>query len=270
MMLFRTSWIISMIFKYSVNGAPAESLKNCEPLDPEICPLQWALEHRPFFHFDVRAENSCFPDEATNYNNGKCNKFNVDAPVYYKIIRCGDFLKLAWHLWYGLQKGCDPLGVDDGHDDDWEHITINFVRNGNLWEQDSVTYSQHGGFYTRNNKQQHPDVYVGRVAHGHYDSWCDNADTGWSWWSNHNYCTGICGYWEDFRLDNEQTRWMPTNIKHISEVKDDQVNRVTKYKYFDLEEKHSCDGVPWRCVGALTFCACWRNNHVFHAPICDI
>ena len=57
-------------------------------------------------------------------------------------------------FWYGLQRGCDPLGVDDGHDDDWEHITINFVRNGNLWEQDSVTYSQHGGFYTRNNKQQ--------------------------------------------------------------------------------------------------------------------
>ena len=48
---------------------------------------------------------------------------------------------------------------------------------------------------------QHPDVYVGRVAHGHYDSWCDNADTGWSWWSNHNYCTGICGYWEDFRYE---------------------------------------------------------------------
>ena len=73
-----------------------------------------------------------------------------------------------------------------------------------------------------------------------------------------------------FRLDNENTRWMPTNIRHISEVTEDQVNRVRKYKYFDLEEKHSCDGVPWRCVGALTFCACWRNNHIFRAPICDI
>ena len=30
-----------------------------------------------------------------------------------------------------------------------------------------------------------------------------------------------------FRNDNEQTRWLPTNIKHVSEVSryDDQVNR---------------------------------------------
>ena len=32
-----------------------------------------------------------------------------------------------------------------------------------------------------------------------------------------------------FRNDNEQTRWLPTNIKHVSEVSryDDQVNRYS-------------------------------------------
>ena len=70
------------------------------------------------------------------------------------MVRCGDFLKLAWHLWYGRQRGCDPLGVDHGHDVDWEHITINFIRDNQTWTQDSVTFHQHGGHYTRRNQQQ--------------------------------------------------------------------------------------------------------------------
>ena len=143
-------------------------VQDCD--DPEECPFLWAQKHvqvsdvkyyfigllyfRPLIRFDGESEGYCFPDEATNDNNGICRAFNPDAPIYYKIIRCGDFLKLAWHLWYGLQRGCDPFGVDDGHDDDWEHVTINFVKTGDSWEQDSVTYSQHGGFYTRRNTQQ--------------------------------------------------------------------------------------------------------------------
>ena len=104
---------------------------------------------RPLIRFDGGAEDNCYPDEATNANNGHCAPFRQDAPIYYKIIRCGNFLKLAWHLWYGLQRGCDPFGLDGGHDDDWEHVTINFIRSGATWVQDSVTFSQHGGFYTR-------------------------------------------------------------------------------------------------------------------------
>ena len=45
---------------------------------------------------------------------------------------------------------------------------------------------------------------------------------------------------------------------------------MNNYKYFDNVAKNSCDGLPWRCVGALAFCACWRNNHVFYAPTCDV
>ena len=52
-------------------------------------------------------------------------------------------------MWYGHQKGCDPFGVDHGHDDDWEQITVNFVLEAGAWLQDSVTFHQHSGHYTR-------------------------------------------------------------------------------------------------------------------------
>ena len=109
------------------------------------------LLYLPFqsWRFDGSADDYCYPDEATNENNGQCKPFNPDAPIYYKIVRCGEFLKIAWHLWYGHQKGCDPFGVDHGHDDDWEHVNINFVHVGDEWQQDSVTFNQHSGHYTR-------------------------------------------------------------------------------------------------------------------------
>ena len=59
---------------------------------------------RPVFRFDGGAANNCFPDEATNANNGHCAPFRPGAPVYYAIARCGDYLKLAWHLWYKSWK----------------------------------------------------------------------------------------------------------------------------------------------------------------------
>ena len=56
------------------------------------------------FRFDGGAANNCFPDGATNANNGHCAPFRPGAPVYYAIARCGDYLKLAWHLWYKSWK----------------------------------------------------------------------------------------------------------------------------------------------------------------------
>ena len=87
--------------------------------DPEECPETWAFQHRPYLRFDRSAQEHCYPDEATNSNNGQCAGFNPAAPIYYKIVRCGDFLKLAWHFWYGLQRGCDPFGVDHGKGGGW-------------------------------------------------------------------------------------------------------------------------------------------------------
>ena len=96
-------------------------------------------------------------------------------------------LQLAWHVWYGHQKGCDPFGVDHGHDDDWEQITVNFVLEAGAWLQDSVTFHQHSGHYTRSGLSRFPfaltndsnrfagkyNVWVGKIAHGSYDNWCD-------------------------------------------------------------------------------------------------
>ena len=203
--------------------------------DPDLCPKEWAFQHRPYIRFDGSAVDYCYPDLATNDNNGKCAPFNPEAPIYYKIVKCGDYLKLAWHLWYGQQKGCDPFGVDHGHDDDWEHININFIKVGDIWEQDSVTFNQHSGHYTRYNVQTNPDVWIGKVAHGSYDNWCDGHGFVWEG----DYCAGGCGYWDDFRNDDENSRWLPTVIKHVSEVTDDQVNRfenLTLLRLFSIEE----------------------------------
>jgi len=238
-----------------------------DPSDPELCPQEWALQHVPLIRFDGSAQDYCYPDEATNENNGQCKPLNPDAPIYYKIVRCGEFLKIAWHLWYGHQKGCDPFGVDHGHDDDWEHININFIHVGDQWVQDSVTFNQHSGHYTRANTQPHPDVWIGKIAHGSYDITCDGHGFVWE----ADYCAGGCGYWDDFRNDNENSRWMPHNIKHVSEVTDDQVNRVNNYKYFDDPKKNKCEGFDYRCIGAEGPCGCWRNDHTFPADtICDV
>ena len=37
-------------------------------------------------------------------------------------------MKVVYWFWYGRQRGCDPFGVDDGHGDDWEHVTVNLIR----------------------------------------------------------------------------------------------------------------------------------------------
>ena len=91
-----------------ISSSAKNSLEDPVCSDPELCPEEWAYQHRPYIRFDGSADSYCFPDQATNDNNGQCKPFNPEAPIYYKIVRCGDFLKLAWHLWYGHQKGCDP------------------------------------------------------------------------------------------------------------------------------------------------------------------
>ena len=93
------------------------------------------------------ADDYCYPDEATNANNNQCKPFDPDAPIYYNIAFCGHYMKLVWRIWYG-QKGCDPFGVDNGHGDDCEHITINFARKSpdDDWVQDSMTWFQHSGW----------------------------------------------------------------------------------------------------------------------------
>ena len=51
-----------------------------------------------------------------------------------------------------------------------------------------------------------PNVWVGKIAHGSYDNWCDGHGAVWE----QDYCAGGCGYWDDFRNDNDNSRWRPS------------------------------------------------------------
>lgn len=86
--------------------------------------------------------------------------------------------QLVWWFWYGKQNPC--TGSSGAHGNDWEHITINFIKDGSgAWKQDSVTWFQHDGWYTRSNTAKSPSVYVGKNAHGSYDNWCDGKGFVW-------------------------------------------------------------------------------------------
>ncbi|KAK3738447.1 hypothetical protein QZH41_017082, partial [Actinostola sp. cb2023] len=138
--------------------------------------LEFAENHVPVFRFDREARAlHCWPDEANDANNGTCKDFNLQAPIYYDIRDCkGKYRKLVWWLWYGMQMPCFGR---DAHDNDWEHITINFIKDSTgSWKQDSVTWYQHDGWYTRKNTDGEPSVYIGRTAHGCYDNWCAEED----------------------------------------------------------------------------------------------
>ena len=186
---------------------------------------EFAWRHRPILKFDGGAYNqdTCFPDQATDSNNNVCKKFNPTAPIYYKIIQCGNFLKLVWHVWYGLQRPC--IGNFGGRGNNWERIIINFVKENGAWIQDSFTFYQHEGWYTRKTKsnEPNPEVWVGKISHGSYDTGCDGK-LSWKLLSI-EYCQGGCGYWDDFRNANPKTEWLPTNIQALSKISGEDVTR---------------------------------------------
>ena len=224
--------------------------------------MEFAKERIPLIRFDGGAKGHCYPDLASDENNGECRAFNPDAPIYYDFVECEGYAKLVWWIWYGWQGDCI---LDQGsHDNDWEHITVNFIKKGAVYEQDSVTWFQHSGWYTRNAKDLHPNIYVGKNAHGSYDNWCDGVGFLWE----QDYCAGGCLYWDDYRNDNENSRWTPHNILHVSEVSGAVANRIKGEKYFKDPKLNKCEGSDDRCV-AFPPCGCWRNNHEFPAPVCD-
>ena len=125
-----------------------------------------------------------------------------------------------------------------------------------------------------------------------------------------DYCAGGCGYWDDFRNDDEDSRWhiyrniyissiicistqvaagehqarvggdggpgQQVRLKNITARDSTQLlstlcYRVNNYKYFDDMIKNSCEGGDWRCIGAEGPCGCWRNDHTFPADtVCDV
>ena len=203
----------------------------------------------PLLRFDGNSGAHCYPDFALDVNNGKCKELNRNAPIYYDFKECGDSAKLVWWIWYGWQGPC--MLNAGSHDNDWEHITVNFKKNSNsgLWEQDSVTWYQHSGFYTRDVQDTHPNIYIGKIGHGSYDNSCNGL-----FWSA-SYCQGGCSFRND-------------NIQHVSTVTGEVAKRITGEKYFNNADLNKCKGSNFKCP--LGTCGCWRNNHVFNAPLCEL
>jgi len=114
--------------------------------------------------------------------SNSCPRSNLVPLTSYRrhlmmMIR-SEFFQVVWWFWYGRQNPC--TGSSGAHDNDWEHITINFIKDDSgAWKQDSVTWYQHDGWYTRSNTATSPSVYVGKNAHGSYDNWCDGKGAVW-------------------------------------------------------------------------------------------
>jgi len=226
---------------------------------------QFALERVPILRFDGGAGSYCYPDFASDANDNHCRGFNKNAPIYYDWVECQGYAKLVWWMWYGWQKPC--FGNEGKHGNDWEHITVNFIKKNGNWKQDSVTRFQHAGWFTRKDETKKPWIFVGKSAHGSYDTWCKTQILKPL---NPNSCVGGCGYWEDFRNPGSKGKiWSPHNIRHISTITSGNSNvssRVSGEKYFANKKLNKCNGSSGRLVGTS---GCWRNNHEFPAPVCN-
>lgn len=158
-------------------------------------------DFKPTYKF--RSDLQCWPTPpASGQNSGTCTSktsFQGNKPaVYYELydeVVAGKAHKLATYwLYYGNQNGCTSL--DNGHDDDWEAVTVHSV-DGVMYH---VTYSQHNGRYTLAAADVpktggRPVVYVGKYSHGNYHDQRSRAS--WDSWA---YATGdYCYYWKDPR-----------------------------------------------------------------------
>ncbi len=136
-----------------------------------------------------------------------------------------------------------------------------FVKDGKVTK---VQYYQHAGHYTRRRgtfdiKGERPVVYIGKVAHGSYHNGCNGRCSFSEFFSKGclgsvDYCQGGCGYWDDFRNNNNGIT-------------------ISRARIYDLQPGANIDGIdrPDReicsqpeCKGSrsriLTTAGCWQNN----------
>ncbi len=100
--------------------------------------------------------------------------------TYYVVQNAGDRYFIDYWWAYYRQGNC--IGSTGGHDFDWEHITVQVRKSGTSYQKVSVTFFQHGGWYTRKfatssiqMSGDHPISYVGKIAHGNYHKGADCA-----------------------------------------------------------------------------------------------
>ncbi len=140
-----------------------------------------------------------------------------DVPTYYDVIREPGTGRLMITYWwfYGFQFPCNTIlevtfSSDGAHHSDWEPLAITTTPARDAIE--SVTFGQHGGWYTRKpggfeTVGERPRAYVARLAHGLYHDRC-------AWPA----CLGLpgvqCGYYADLR-DPTESEWWDTSANLV-------------------------------------------------------
>ncbi|KAG2026395.1 hypothetical protein GB937_001905 [Aspergillus fischeri] len=122
-------------------------------------------------------------------------------PIYFTYKRCSDTeVRVVYNLFYE-KDGAEVIGIDTGHDYDWERVIIIHSRDANnMWAPSRALLSAHSGYHdlawgdiqntlttdeinagdaknpngVRNN--DHPKVYVAWSKHAHFD----DRNTGWN------------------------------------------------------------------------------------------
>jgi hypothetical protein len=126
--------------------------------------------------------------ENNNLNSIKEGKI----PTYFYLISTKAQVRILYWWFYGMQHSCNNTGIGQTgrHHGDWERVMV--ILSEDKSKVASVTFWQHGGFYTRiggprnatctggnlhgrckgkygfESDATHPIVYVGKIAHGSY------------------------------------------------------------------------------------------------------
>jgi hypothetical protein len=116
-------------------------------------------------------------------------------PTYYAVADHADgSLRIMYWWFYGYQYPCNvsPIRESGAHMGDWERIMV--TTTPDRTEVESVTYWQHGGWYTRTPGPLvagRPLVYVGKDNHGSYH-----------YRNEMQVFAHSCPYWDDIRSPN--------------------------------------------------------------------
>lgn len=119
---------------------------------------------------------------------------NMDFPTYYDVqVSPNDPNRIFIEYWWAYKRQENCFSNLGGHDYDLEHIVIQV--NQSTQRVITVTYFQHGGYYTKDRRSvaagTRVQSWVGKFAHGAYHFGSSVTLPGYE-----------CAYWGDYRNPN--------------------------------------------------------------------
>lgn len=168
----------------------------------------WATQFAPLIKFDraspdypTTVENIfTSSDPATIVCGGKLALIertvprSKDFPTYYDVqVHPSDADRIFIDYWWAYKRQENCFSNLGGHDYDLEHVVIQFRQS--TQRIISVTYFQHGGYYTKDYRSKaagtRVQAWVGKFAHGMYHFGSSITLPGYE-----------CAYWGDYRNPN--------------------------------------------------------------------